>query len=58
MAGGDEKGMTEDEMFGCDHRLSGLGFGQTLEVGDVQGSLAHSARSWGCRELDKTERLN
>ena len=38
--GQEEKGTTEDEMVGWHHRLSGLGFGWTLGVGDGQGGLA------------------
>ena len=34
------KGMTEDEMVGWHHQLSGRGFGWTLGVGDGQGGLA------------------
>ena len=34
--GQEEKGMTEDEMAGWDHRLNGHGFGWTLGVGDGQ----------------------
>ena len=37
--------------------LSGHGFRWTLGVGDGQGGLACCA-SWGCKELDTTERLN
>ena len=39
------------------HRLNGHGFGWTLGVGDGQGGLA-CCDSWGCKELDTTERLN
>ena len=35
----EEKGMTEDEMFGWDHQLDGYQFEQALQVGDGQGSL-------------------
>ena len=31
---GQEKGMTEDEVVGWHHRLSGHGFGWTLGIGD------------------------
>ena len=55
--GQEEKGMTEDEMVGWHHRLNGHGFGWTLGVGDGQGGLACCV-SWGCKELDMTERLN
>ena len=36
--GQEEKGMTEDEMAGCHHRLDGHGFGWIPGVGDGQGS--------------------
>ena len=49
--------MTEDEMVRCHHRLNGHGFGWTLGVGDEQGGLA-CCGSWGCKEMDMTERLN
>ena len=54
--GQEEKGMTEDEMAGCHHRLDGREFEWTLRVGDGQGDLA-CCNSWGRRELDMTERL-
>ena len=38
--GEEEMGMTEDEMVGWHHRLSGHEFEQTLGVGDGQGGLA------------------
>ena len=49
--------MTEDEMVGWHHRLSGHGFGWTLGVGDGQGGLA-CCSSWGLKESYTTERLN
>ena len=49
--------MTEDEMVGWHHRLSGHEFEQVPGVGDGQGSLACCV-SWGCKELDTTEQLN
>jgi len=49
--------MTEDDRGWVDHRLNGHGFGWTLGVGDGQGGLA-CCSSWGCKELDTTERLN
>ena len=55
--GQEEKGMTEDEMAGWLHRLDGHEFEWTLGVGDGQGGLA-CWNSWGCKELDMTERLN
>ena len=59
-AGGDwgqEKGTKEDEMAGWHHQLDGHELEQTLRVGDGQGGLA-CCDSWGCKELDMTERLN
>ena len=49
--------MTEDEMLGWHHRLSGHEFEQTLGDGEGQGGQACS-HPWGCKELDTTERLN
>ena len=49
--------MTEVEMVGWHHRLSGHGFGWTPGVGDGQGGLAF-CDSWGPKESDTTERLN
>ena len=54
--GQEEKGTTEDEV-GWHYRLNGHGFVWTPEVGDGQGGLA-CCSSWGCKELDMTERLN
>ena len=48
--------MTEDEMVGWHHRLSGHEFGKALGVGDGQGGLVHCS-SWGRKESDMTERL-
>ena len=48
--------MTEDEMVGWHHRLSGRWFGWTLGVGDGQGGLA-CCDSWGLKEWEKTEQL-
>ena len=53
----EEKRMTEDEMAGWHHRINGCESGWTPGVGDGQGGLA-CYDSWGCRELDTTERLN
>ena len=52
-----EKEMTEHEMVGWHHWLSGHEFEQTLGVGDGQGRLACSS-PWGCKESDMTEWLN
>ena len=49
--------MTEDEMVGWHHRLSGHEFEQVPGVGDRQGSLA-CCGSWGREELDIAEVLN
>ena len=55
--GQEEKGMTEDEMAGWDHRLDGHEFEWTPGVGDGQGGLV-CCDSWGCKESDTTEQLN
>ena len=55
--GQEEKGMTEDEMVGCHHRLDGCEFAWTLGVGDGQGGLA-CCNSWGHKESDTIEWLN
>ena len=55
--GQEEKGMTEEEMVGWHHQLNGHGFGWTPGVGDGQGGLV-CCGSWGCKELDTTERQN
>ena len=44
--GQEEKGMTEDEMFGWHHRLDGHDFEQASDVGDRQGSLVFCG-PWG-----------
>ena len=49
--------MTEDEMVGWHHRLSGHGLGWTLKVGDGQGGLV-CCGPWGHKESDTTEQLN
>ena len=53
----EEKGMTEDEMVGWHHRLSGHEFERVPGVGDGQGSLL-CCSPWGSGESDMTERLN
>ena len=53
----EEKRTTEDEMAGWHHWLDGHEFEWTSGVGDGQGGLA-CCDSWGCKELDTTERLN
>ena len=52
----EEKGMTEEEMVGWHHWLSGHEFEQALGVVDGQGSLP-SYTLWGHKELHKTEQL-
>ena len=52
-----EKGVTEDEMVGWHHRLNGHEVEQNLGDSEGQGSLACYS-TWGCKELDATERLN
>ena len=53
----EEKGMTEDEMAGWHHGLSGRESEWAPGDGDQQGGLA-CCGSWGCKESDTTERLN
>ena len=53
----EEKGTTEDELFGWHHWLNGHGFEWTPGVGDGQGGLV-CCGSWGHKESDMTERLN
>ena len=55
--GQEKKGMTEEEMAGWHHQLNGHEFEWTPGNGDGQGGLA-CCDSWGCEELDTTERLN
>ena len=55
--GQEEKGTTEDEMLGWYHRLNGHEFGWTPGIGDGPGGRV-CCGSWGCKELDMTERLN
>ena len=45
----EEKGTTEDRMFGWHKWLNGHEFEQTLGHGEGQGSLA-CCRPWGCKE--------
>ena len=49
----EEKGTTEDEMFGWHHRLDGHESEQVLRAGDGQRSLA-CCSPWGHRQLDMT----
>ena len=49
--------MTENEIVGRYHRLSGHEFEQALGVSDGRGSLMYCG-PWGCKESDMTERLN
>ena len=53
----EEKGMKEDEMVGWHHWLTGHEFEQASGIGDIQGSLL-CCSPWGCKESDRTERLN
>ena len=53
----EEKGTTEEKMVGWHHWLKGHEFEQAPGVGDGQGSLV-CCSLWGCKESDKTERLN
>ena len=45
--------MTEDELDGWRHRLSGHEFEQAPGDGEGQGSLV-CCSLWGCKELDTT----
>ena len=49
--------MTEDEMVGWPHRLSGHEFQQAAGVGERQGSLA-CCSPWGSKESVMTEKLS
>ena len=51
--GGQEKGMTEDEMVGWHHRLNGYEFEQAPGDSEEQGSLV-CCSPWGHKELDTT----
>ena len=55
--GQEEKGTTEDEIAGWNHRLNGHEFERTPGVGDGQGGLV-CCDSWGRKESDMTEWLN
>ena len=48
-----EKGTTEDEMVGWNHRLDGHESEQTLGDSEGQGSLV-CCRPWGRKKLDTT----
>ena len=49
--------MTEDEMIGWHHQLSGHEFEQAPGGDEGQGNLT-CCSPWGCKELDATKRLN
>ena len=49
--------MTKDKMVGWHHQFNGHEFEQALRVGGGKGGLA-CCSPWGCKELDKTEKLN
>ena len=53
----EEKGATEDEMVGWQHRLNWHELEQTPGDGQGQGSLAYCS-PWSRKELDTTEQLN
>ena len=53
----EEKRVTENEMTGWHHWLSGHKFDWALGDGEGQGSLM-CCSSWGCKESDTTKRLN
>ena len=52
----EEKGTTEDKVVGWHHRLNGNEFEQA-PGNEGQGSLV-CCSLWGCKESDRTERLN
>ena len=54
--GQEEKGTTEDEIAGWHHQPDGRECEWAPGVGDGQGGL-ECCYSWGCKELDTTERL-
>ena len=49
--------MTEDEMAGWHHELTGHEFEETPGAGGGPGGLA-CCDSWGCKESDTTEQMN
>ena len=49
--------MTEDEIVGWHHQLTGHEFEQALGDGEGQGGLVRCSQ-WGHKESDTTERLN
>ena len=49
--------MTENEMVGWHRRLDGQEFEQASGVGDGRGCLV-CCSPFGCKESDRTERLN
>ena len=51
--GREEKGQTEEEMFGWHHWLNGHEFEQTLGNSEGQGNLV-CCSSWGCKESNTT----
>ena len=53
----EEKGLTEDQMVGWHHWLSGHEFEQAPGDGEGQGRLA-CCSPWGCKESDMTEQLS
>ena len=53
----EDKGTTEDEMFGWHHRLDEHEFEQAPGIVDIQGSL-ECYSPWGHKESDMTEWLN
>ena len=52
-----QKKVTEDEMVGWHHQLSGHELGQTLGDGEKQGGLT-CCSPWGCKKSDMTWQLN
>ena len=55
--GQEEKGVTEDEMFGWHHQFDGHEFEQTQQDSEGQGSLV-CCSPWGHKKFDTTKQLH
>ena len=55
--GQEEKGVTEDEMFGWHHQFNGYEFEQTQQDSEGQGSLVCCC-PWGHKKFDTTKQLH
>ena len=56
-SGKEEQEVTEDEMVGWHHKLNGHEFEQIPGDSERQGNLVCYS-PWGCKESDRTKRLN